>query len=83
MTIHQYSQLNESRQLNAIAQKGVLIGQREGSFNHLDLYQLEGFYVELCYHTHFNTLITINAFSNTDCLDPYLQQLDIEALMDA
>ena len=83
MTINQYSQLNESRQLNAITQRGVLIGQREGSFYHLDLYQLEGFYVELCYHTHFNTLMTINAFSHTDGLDPYLQQVDNEALMEA
>lgn len=83
MTIYQYSHLNESRQLDALEHMGVFIGEREGSFYHLHLYQIEGFYVELCYHTHFNTLININAFSNTDCLDPYLQQVDIEALMDA
>jgi len=81
MTIYHYNQLNESEQLDALEQMGVLIGEREGTFYHLTLYQLEGFYVELCYHTHFNTLININAFSNTDCLDPYLQNMDIEALI--
>lgn len=83
MTINQYSRLNESEQLDVLAQTGVLIAQRQDDFYHLDLYQSEGFYVELCYHTHFNTLININAFSHTGRLDPYLQQMDIEALMDA
>ena len=83
MTIYHYNQLNEKEQLDALEQHGVLIGEREGTFYHLKLYQVEGFYVELCYHAHFNTLMTVQAFSHTDGLEPYLQQMDIEALMDA
>lgn len=81
MTINQYRQLIESKQLDVLAQTGVLIAQRQDDFYHLDLYQIEGFYVELCYHSHFNTLLHINAFSHTNHLDPYLQQMDIDALV--
>ena len=76
-----YNQLSESEQLNFLEKSGVLIGEREGRFCHIKLYQVESFYVEVYYHTHFNVVVNIHAFTDIDYLDPYLKQMDIDSLI--
>ena len=81
MTIYHFNKLNEEDQINTIEQDGVLVSEREDSFCYIKLYQIENFYVEFFYHSHFNVLINIHAFKNMACLDPYLQNMDVEALI--
>ncbi len=73
--------MNEKEQLDAIEQFGVLIAEREASFCHVRLYQIDNFYVELYHHTHFNVTVKINSFTNTDFLDSYLQNIDIDSIL--
>ncbi len=82
MTVFNFHELSEKLQLDTLEQNGVLIAERKGAFFYqVKLYQLEGFYVELYFHTHFNVVVNINCFTNTDCLDPYLENIDVDALM--
>ena len=80
MTIYQYHQLEEKNQLDALEQSGTFIAEREAAFCHVKLYQVDNFYVEIYHHTHFNVVVNINSFTNTDCLAPYLEQIDIHSL---
>ena len=81
MTVYQYHQLTDGKQLDMLEQSGVLLAERERSFYHIKLYQVGSFYVEVYTHTHFNVVVNINPFTNLDCLEPYLAQIDIEALL--
>ena len=81
MTIYQYHQLEEKNQLDTVEQSGVLIAERDLPFCRVKLYQVENFYVEIYHHTHFNVVVNINSFTNTDCLNPYLEQINIEGLV--
>lgn len=84
MTVFHFHGLSEKQQIDALEHSGVLLAERKGAFFYqVKLYQLDGFYVELYYHTHFNVVININSFSNTDCLEPYLENIDVDALMEA
>lgn len=81
MTVFQFHQLSEKQQLDTLEKSGVLIGERGGSFYNIKLYQLDGFYVETYFHTHFNVVVNINCFTNTDCLEPYLEGIDVDSLI--
>lgn len=83
MTVFHFHRLSEKQQLDILENSGVFVAERQGAFYNIRLYQLESFYVELYYHTHFNVVVNINCFTNTDCLDPYLEAIDVEALIDA
>lgn len=81
MNVFQYTQLNNGQQQDVLEHSGVLLAERQRSFYHIKLYQMDNFYVEVYYHSHFNVVVNINAFTNTDCLEPYLQNIDIDALL--
>ena len=81
MNIFDFHSLTEKLQLDTLEQQGVFIADRDGAFYNIKLYQLDGFYVELYFHTHFNVVVNINCFTNTDCLDPYLESIDVDALI--
>jgi hypothetical protein len=82
MNVFEFHSLPEKQQLDLLEQSGVFIAERQGAFFYnIKLYQIEGFYVELYFHTHFNVVVNINCFTNTDCLDPYLERIDLDALM--
>jgi hypothetical protein len=81
MNVFDFHSVCEKKQLDILEQEGVLIAERVGSFYNIKLYQIDSFYVELYFHTHFNVVVNINCFTNTDCLDPYLESIDIDALI--
>ena len=81
MTVFEYYQMPEKDQLNLLKQRGVQVGERESAFCHVELYQLDAFYVEVYHHNHFNVVVNINPFTNTDCLEPYLTDVDIDTLL--
>ena len=82
MNVFDFHSLSEKQQLDILEKDGVLIAERAGAFFYnIKLYQIDGFYVELYFHTHFNVVVNINCFTNTDCLDPYLESIDVDALM--
>lgn len=81
MNVYQYHQLSHGRQLDTLERSGVLLAEIDRSFYHIKLYQVDNFYVEVYYHSHFNVAVNIHPFTHPDCLEPYLQQINIEALL--
>jgi hypothetical protein len=73
----QFLQLREDDQLETLWYNGEQIGRRkEGEFLVL-LYQVEGFYVEVFYHTKQKLITKYVSFEDTDRLDPYISNMDL------
>lgn len=77
MTCLTFDQLSEARQTDLIWEAGVFLSRRTEGFYNVLLFQIDGFYTEVYYHSHFNVIIKIESFSDTDRLDAYLQSLHI------
>ncbi len=73
--------MTEDSQIKAVDQSGVLIAERKSAYYIILLYQVNGFYVELYLHTHFNVIVNINPFTNMDLLDPYFEKMNINSLV--
>ena len=80
MTCTFFDQLSEAKQTDVIWETGVLLDRRTESFYNILLFQIEGFYTEVWYHSHFNVIIKIESFSDTDRLEPYLKSLSLDSL---
>jgi len=73
--------LDEAEKANIVWEKGVLVGERSDAFHQIRLYQVDGFYVEVYHHTHFNVITSFKSFSNMKKLEPYLEEISLEGLV--
>lgn len=73
-------QMTQMEQADVIMEKGVLVAKRTDGFYNILLFQVDSFYAEIYYHSHFNVIIKIRTFSNTNALEPYLAQIEIANL---
>jgi hypothetical protein len=80
MTLYEFNQLDEMEQAEALW-NGVFIADREDDEHKILLYQIDGFYVEVFYHKEYNVIRRFRSFSSTNPLDPYLDKIDIQALL--
>lgn len=80
MTASNFNRLNETVQTDIIWETGVFLARRSEGFHNILLFQLDGFYTEIYYHAHFNVIIKIKSFSNTDLLAPYLDKINLDCL---
>jgi hypothetical protein len=81
MTPYNLGHLDEMEQADVIWEQGVLIGERKDEFYKILLFQVDAFYAEIYYHSHFNVIIKIVSFSDTNRLDPYLQNISLGDLL--
>ena len=81
MTLYHYRLLNDNLQIKIIENEGVLIDERIKYPYKILLYQVDSFYVEKHTHLHFNVIHKIKSFSGTQHLAPYLNKIDISALV--
>jgi hypothetical protein len=77
MTIKQYARLDETEQMEAVWDHGVLLSDHYENPFRYTLYQIDSFYVELRYHQDHNVLTGMRAFDDTDELEPYLEQIKL------
>lgn len=80
MTSTYFDQLTEARQTDVIWEEGVFLDRRKDGFYNILLFQLDEFYTEIYYHAHFNVIIKIVSFSDTDLLAPYLDKIKLQSL---
>lgn len=81
MTRYHFNILDEAEKAAIIREKGVQIGEREDTFHTIRLYQVDGFYVELYHHNHFNVITKLQSFSSTQKLQPYLEEISLDGLV--
>ena len=80
MTDRIYITTTDIERARALWEKGVLLAERTEGFYTMKLYQLHDIYVEVIWHTHFNVALKVTTFSDTEKLEPYLQQISLESL---
>jgi hypothetical protein len=81
MTLDNFDNLSLEEQINIVKDEGVLVGQREDKVHSMFLYQLHSFYVEMAYNKSDRELWRIGPFDHPVMLRPYLDQIDISALI--
>jgi hypothetical protein len=80
MTDRSYTSTTEIEKARALWEKGVLIAERTGDFYKTQLYQLHDVYLEVAWHTHFNVVVKVTSFTDTERLGPYLNDISLEGL---
>lgn len=81
MTLYEFGILEERARVNLVYLEGVYLGKRKEEDITMVLYQLHGFYVEICYRKYRYHIRRIRAFASTFLLDPYLDDIAIENLV--
>jgi hypothetical protein len=72
-----FEQLTEAAQTDAIWEHGTFLARRQEGFYNILLFQIDNFYTEVYYHSHFNVIIQIVSFSDTGLLEPYFKGIHI------
>lgn len=80
MTDRSYTSTSDIEKARALWEKGVLLAERNGDFYKSQLYQLHDIYLEVIWHTHFNVVVKVTSFTDTDRLEPYLSDISLEGL---
>lgn len=81
MTLLDYKLLSLDECIELLYRHGVYIGKRKEGELSLLLYQLDSFYVEVFYRKHRCHIQRLHCFSSTALLDPYLHDIDVDALV--
>ena len=81
MRLFDFNLLSEAGKYNELSKHGVMIGElMEGEYK-IFLYQMHSFYVELYYHRVYRKLKRLTAFSSTENLEDYINQVDLRDLL--
>jgi hypothetical protein len=81
MLLRDFKRLKRSLQLELLDSEGVMLVECRGLRVTMELYSYLNYYVEIYRSQENNKIIMIQAFDDTECLEPYLEQIDISALM--
>jgi hypothetical protein len=68
-------------QLNLLNSDGIMLVECRGMRVTMELYSFFDYYVEIFRGQENNKIIMIHAFDDTECLEPYLEQIDISQLV--
>jgi hypothetical protein len=81
MTLFDFKSLEYDKQVELLYKEGVYVGKRKASSQTIILFQLYGFYVEVFYSKYRRLIHHINYAESTKILDPYLDQIDVEEVV--
>jgi hypothetical protein len=81
MNLPEFCLLNETDQIDLLYNEGVYVGKRKEGKTIIVLYQLNGFYSELCYSKYRQLIAWMRYSESTQILDPYLDKMDIAELV--
>ncbi|RYF84374.1 MAG: hypothetical protein EON98_09360 [Chitinophagaceae bacterium] len=81
MTDRLYTTTSDIERARALWEKGVFLAERTDGFYKLQLFQLHDVYLEVTWHIHFNVVVKVSSFTDTEHLEPYLESISLEALL--
>lgn len=81
MKLHEFRELSLSNRADVVQSKGKFLASRSAQTFQVDLYRIENFYVEIWNNTIHGILMNIDGFDDEQFLKPYLDDIDVEALM--
>jgi len=77
----EFQLLTTADQVNLLYKEGVYLGKRKEDEQVILLYQVDGFYAEVIYLNYRLHIDTIIASDSLQMLEPYLEQIDVEYLV--
>ena len=80
MTLYQFRSLPKDMQAQLVKQKGLYLFGRTTRHAYVKLYQVDNMYVELYFDKKMSFVAIVNAFEDTERLEPYLQLVDVSEL---
>lgn len=81
MKLSDFIMLNGEEKKQAVLQKGVLIAKRKNLRSIAFLFQVQNFYVEACFNVENKDIEEFRVFDHTTFLQPYLDDIQIDGLM--
>ena len=76
-----FSQLEYIDKFHILWEEGVFLSNYQGERHSVNLFGLDGFYVEVYYNNFKDEILYINTFENTDLLDKYLEDISINEIL--
>lgn len=83
MRFVEFKQLSMPLKARLICGQGVFLSERTDGDYVIALYALADFYVEVHHRSYDSEVLMIGSFFGTGLLAPYLQQMDVNGLMQA
>ncbi len=83
MKMCEFMLLSQREQIDLLYTQGVYLGKKKRDKQTCILYQLAYFYVELQYRRYRYYIDEVRCFESTAYLDPYLQEINIEELINS
>lgn len=81
MKLSDFILLNEEEKKQAVLNEGVLISKRKVPTSVIFLFQVQNFYVEACFNPHSKGIEEFRMFDHTSLLQPYLDSISIDDLL--
>ncbi len=81
MTLFDFRNLPDTVQIDILYSEGIYVGKRKHGASIVVLYQLESFYVEVFYTKYRRYIRNINCFQSTAFLNPYLELIDVDEII--
>ena len=82
MKLFEFKLLEDSEKLDILYAKGIYIGKRFQAGKTVILLQLDAFYAEIYYVKYRKYVECVYSFETTALLDPYLEQIDVQNLVE-
>ena len=82
MHVHHFDNFDMDAKACITWQNGVHLCCRAHGSYYMALYRLDDFYVEIQYHTSFDGVASIHTYTCEDQLQSYLDEIDINYLLD-
>ena len=73
--------LTQVEKAQYVLYQGVEVASRDYKEFDIHLYQMPGFYVEIFCHKTSGKINALRSFSDMDMLDPYLQDIELDSLL--
>ena len=80
ITYEEFNVLDKYTQVAVTQEKGAVIGKRIDNDDLIILYQVDNFYVELCYLHDLSEIYAMYHTESDQLLEPYLETIDISEL---
>ena len=81
MRLSEFILLNEDEKKSAVLHQGVLLAKRSSFDSMVFLFQLGSYYVEAYFNSSNKAIEEYRMFDNIDVLEPYLQAIPIDGLL--
>ncbi|HVG13440.1 MAG TPA: hypothetical protein VM935_00715 [Chitinophagaceae bacterium] len=78
MTLVDFIILPREQQIDLLYEHGIYVGKIKLDDITVLLYQMDAFYIQLCYSQYRVCIDTIQCYETTDVLEPYLEQIQFE-----